>query len=131
MDRPRHYSPTTIALWAIAVLLAANLLVLLGQGSALPAAAAQRQPPIAGGNGIFVMPAQLQANVWGCYLLDVEAGTLCVYQYAAGPQQLKLVSARDISHDRYLKAFNPAPPLPDEVKDLINKQRAGGPTTNE
>ncbi len=48
---------------------------------------AQNQPPIAGGAGVFVMPAQIGPGQWGCYLLDVDAGTLCAYQYMPGSRR--------------------------------------------
>lgn len=115
----------TVALFAIVVLLLANLAVLLSRGDSptiLSAAwAQQRQGPIAGGAGLFVMPAQLSGNQWGCYLMDVDRGTLCVYQYQAGMSQLKLVAARNFTNDTKLSNMNTAP-SPQEISDLVDKQ---------
>lgn len=99
-----------------------------GLPSLLPAAWAQ-QPPIAGGAGVFIMPAQLSSNTWGVYLLDVDAQTLAVYQYLPGDRQLQLVAARTYRHDRRLQQFNTAAPSPREVEELLRMEerlRRGG-----
>jgi hypothetical protein len=109
----------------VAVLLLANLLVMLGRSSSPweSIALGQRQAPIAGGAGIFVMPAQLSASQWGCYLLDVDNGTLCVYQFQPPGSQLKFLAARDIKADRLLRNYNTAPP-PEEIRELYDKLKA-------
>jgi len=116
--------PITVALYLIAALLAANLIALLARSESpalIAAAYAQRQPPIAGGAGLFVMPAQLGANQWGCYLMDVDRGNLCVYQYMPGTSQLKFVAARSFGSDTKLANFNTSP-TPQEIGDLVKKQ---------
>ena len=122
---------TTFALYAIAALLLANLVAVLAKDSAptlLPAAFAQqqqgRQAPIAGGAGLFVMPAQLSGNTWGCYLMDVDRGALCVYQFLPGARQLQFVASRSFTQDTRLANFNTVP-APHEVQDLVNKQDQG------
>ena len=120
----------TIALYAIAALLLANLVAVLAKDDApalLPAAFAQqdgRQAPIAGGAGRFVMPAQLSGNTWGCYLMDVDRGTLCVYQFLPGARQLQFVASRNFAQDTRLANFNTTP-APHEIQDLVNKQDQG------
>ncbi len=128
MPRPKLSSPT-IALYLVAALLAANLIATLARSdtpSILPAAFAQqgRQPPIAGGGGLFVMPAQLSGNTWGAYLMDVDRGTLCVYQFFPGTRQLLLVASRKFTNDTRLENFNTSP-SPGEVADLVEKQAKG------
>jgi len=130
MRKPRRRNPVAIALYVNAAVLVAILAVLLARDSGqpmLPAAAfAQAQPPgIAGGAGIFIMPAQFSSNLWGCYILDVDKQTLCAYTASGSPPQLKLVAARDYRWDRSLKNFNTAP-SPQEVQDLAAKEAAGG-----
>jgi hypothetical protein len=128
MDQPRRHNPTTLALYAIAVLLLLNLVATLaknGSPSFLSIAAAQnRQAPIAGGAGLFVMPAQLSNTVWGAYLMDVDRGTLCVYQYLPGSKRLELVASRQITYDRDLKNFN-TQPAPQEIRELVEKEAQG------
>jgi hypothetical protein len=126
MHQSGRINPTTIALGAIALLLLCNLLTLLSRNDHpqfLPAAFAQRQQPIAGGAGLFVMPAQLSGNTWGCYLMDVDRGTLCVYQFIPGTRQLQFVAARNFVNDRRLMNFNTTP-SPAEIADLADKEAA-------
>ena len=117
----------TVGVYLVAALLLANLVAGLGGrdgGSMLPAAFAQRQPPIAGGGGIFIMPAQLSQSNWGCYLLDIDSGTVCVYQYQPQPALLKLVAARDYKFDRRLRNYNTDPSW-EVVKNWVDKQDKG------
>jgi hypothetical protein len=114
------------ALWANAALLAVIAVVLLSRGgtpSLLPGAYAQNQAPIAGGAGVFIMPAQMQTNVWGCYLLDVDNKTICAYQFYPGEKKLRLTAARSYRYDTRLENFNTDMP-PKEVKALIDRQNA-------
>jgi hypothetical protein len=127
MNPSRRTTPITIALYAIAALLLANLVATFSRHDApalLPAAYAQRQAPIAGGAGFFVMPAQLNHNTWGCYLMDVDRGTLCVYQFQPGQTQLRFVASRNFRNDIQLSNYNTTP-SPHEVADLVDKQNQG------
>jgi hypothetical protein len=132
MSPARSKNSIAIALWINAAVLAAILVALLARNntSLLPAAYGQNQPNIAGGGGIFVMPGQLSANTWGCYLLDVDTQTLCAYEYLPGAKNLRLAAARDFKWDRKLKEFNTSAPTPREVKALIDKQEAGAAVGN-
>ena len=127
MNFPRRKNPVTIALWANAALLGGILIALLSRGNApslLPSAFGQNQVPIAGGAGIFVMPAQLANNVWGCYLLDVDTHTLVAYQYEPGIRKLTFVAARSYEWDRFLKDINTTPPT-EEIRRQVERQRQG------
>ncbi|MGA2497039.1 MAG: hypothetical protein ABSH20_04830 [Tepidisphaeraceae bacterium] len=118
-----------LGLYLVAGLLAINIVVSLSKSefpAILPAAYAQRQAPIAGGAGIFVMPAQLSGNTWGCYLIDVDRSTLCCYQYFPGTRELQFVAARNYRNDTQLSNFNTTP-SPAEIQNLVNKQNQGGP----
>src|SRR5215204_5029438 len=112
MAKPRRFNSTAFALYLVAALLLANLVATMSRtdSSLSSAAFAQRQPPIAGGAGLFVMPAQLSNNTWGCYLLDVDRGTLSTYQFFPGASKLQFVSARNIRNDTSLHNFNTTPP---------------------
>ncbi len=124
MNHQPRTSLTAVALWAVVALLLANLLVMVSRSdtpSFLQPAWGAQQPPIAGGAGLFVMPAQLSGNNWGCYLMDVDRGTLCVYQYHPGSRRLEFVSARNFINDTKLQNYNTAP-TPQEILDLVNKQ---------
>ena len=129
MKRPRrHKNHLAIALYVNAAVLVAILAVLLGRDSRqsmLSAAFAQAQPAgIAGGAGLFLMPAQFSGNVWGCYILDVDQQTLCAYTVSGSPPQLRLVAARGFSQDRQLKNYNTWTACT-ELRDMIAKEAAG------
>jgi hypothetical protein len=130
MIRPRQRNSVAIALYLNAALLALLVLVLASRDSRpkiLSTALAQpvpQQQPIAGGAGLFMMPAQFAGNVWGVYLMDVDQQTLCAYQYLPGEKQLRLVAARNFKNDRKLGNYNTSNPSPNEVRDLVEKEQA-------
>jgi hypothetical protein len=118
--------PNIIAwgLFGNAALLAGILIVLAARNDAprlTSPAFGQTQLPIAGGAGLFVMPAQFSTNTWGCYVMDVDSQTLCAYQFIPGEKELRLIAARNFSYDRRLKNFNTSP-APLEIKSLIEKE---------
>ena len=82
-----------------------------------------QQMPIGGGAGVFIVPGQFSSNTWGCYLMDVDAQTLCAYQFYPGDKQLRLIAARYFRYDRKLKNFNTPSPSPDEVSQLIAREQ--------
>jgi hypothetical protein len=112
------------ALWANAAVLTAILAVVMGRDDTLkltPAAFGQAQP--LGGGGLFLMPAQISSNVWGCYVMDIDAQTVCGYAMTGSPPELKLVAARNFRFDRQLGALNTSPP-PSEVRAMLEKEQA-------
>ena len=133
MKRPRRRNPLAVALYLNAALLLTILAALLARDPnlpMLPMAMGQAQPSnIAGGGGLYVMPAQFSGNVWGCYLMDVEQQTLCAYTVSGSPPQMKLVASRDFRYDRHLRNFN-TNPSPQEVQDLIAKEASSSRVTD-
>ena len=129
MRRPRRNPALVVALYVNAALLLAILAAVVSGGggrvpSVLPAAFAQAPQPIAGGaGGVYLMPAQFGPSVWGCYVMDVEAETLCAYEYRPTTGKLKLVTARGIRHDRKLQRFNIDTPGPEEVANLVEMEQ--------
>jgi hypothetical protein len=121
-------------LYANALLLAGILVVLLNRpsGSVNPTAFGQTadQNPTAGGNGVFVMPGEVGPNSWGCYLLDVNHKTLCVYEYQPKDKQLVLTAARDFEYDVQLKNLNTDKPWY-EIQKLIQTENAPPPVVPE
>ena len=121
-------NPIVIALYVNALLLAGILGSLLTSrlsGTSNSTVFAQNQPAIGGGAGIFVMPAQFASNLWGCYLLDVDTGTVVAYAYEPGVRKLTFVAARSYKNDRFLTDFGTAPPT-EEVRAWVEKQRTVG-----
>jgi hypothetical protein len=130
MTRPRRRSRAlVVALYLNAGLLALIAVVLLSRPGSpgilpeLPAAFGQNQPAFAGGAGLFVVPGQFASNTYGCYLMDVDAQTLCAYQWFPGEKKFRLVAARSFRYDRLLGEFNTDSPAPPEVKALLDKQK--------
>jgi hypothetical protein len=122
-----------LALCANAIVLLLILMTLLSRDNRLSlssAAFAQMpaQAPIAGASGLFIMPAQLSPNTWGCYLLDSQKQTLCVYQFLPGDKLLRFMAARDVGHDHQLSDFNTLPP-PSDIKDLVERENQGQQAT--
>ncbi|MGC4032070.1 MAG: hypothetical protein QM754_10120 [Tepidisphaeraceae bacterium] len=127
MSKRRRRHPLKFALYANAVAVGLVGLVLWNKSetpSLLPAALAQQPQPIAGGAGLYLMPAQLATNTWGCYVMDVDRQTLLVYQYQIGSdangagRMLKLIAARDFTYDRRLRDFNTLP-KPSDIKGQV------------
>jgi len=119
MNSSSFTKPIVYALYINAALLLAILVTLVGHvRTGVEVASAQtgglgegmpNQPAIAGGGGIFVMPCQLHPEVWGCYLMDTNRQTLCVYEYRAGEKALVLSAARNFRFDLDLKNYNTLP----------------------
>jgi hypothetical protein len=121
---PKWSKRIYVALCVNAGLLALIAVALFSRndGPALLPQAIAQQMPLAGGAGVFIVPAQFSQNTWGCYLMDVDRQTLAAYQFYSGDRQLRLVSARHFRYDRDLRRFNTAPD-PEEVKELIENER--------
>ena len=126
MKRPRPRNFVALALWANAILLGGILIAMLarGHGPWLTSAAYAEQAPIAGGAGVFVMPGQLGDRQFGCYLLDVDAQNLIVYQYEPGSRHLTFVAARSYKYDRKMHDFSTSPPT-EEIRKLMEKEQQG------
>jgi hypothetical protein len=117
-----------VALYVNAALLLAILAAVLARSdsptlSLTPAAFAQAQQPIAGGAGLFIVPGQFSQNIWGLYLMDVDQQTICAYTVTGSPPQLRLVAARNFKFDRQLKDYNVGGLKPDDVKDMVEKEK--------
>ena len=131
MKPPRRDRPVLVALYVNAALLLSVLVALLARGgwSMAPAALAAPTPqPIAGGGNLYLMPAQFNLSTWGCYVLDIDAQTLCAYRYkpkTGDGADLELIAARKISYDRKLTNFNSDHPSWMEVKQWVEQAAEG------
>ena len=128
MNQPAQNNRLTVALYINAGLLALIVTILLarsGPPNMLPAAYAQNQLPIGGGAGVFIVPGQFAPNVFGCYLMDIDAQTLCAYQFFPADKQLRLIAARNFRWDRRLTHFNTDLPTPEEVEQMIQQEQQG------
>lgn len=129
--RRRRNRSIVVALYVNAGLLALIAVAVLTRGGGgFPfesIAFGQQVPqPIAGGAGFFLMPAQFGTNVWGCYVMDVDAQTLVAYRYdpgAGSKGELRLAAARSFRFDRQLRNYNTSSPGPAEVERLVAVER--------
>ena len=119
---PRSF---TIAAWLIAVLLAviAALLAFPRDTQLLSRAFAQ-QAPMLGARGVYAFPIQLTSNSYGLCMLDVDASTVWFYEYMPTTHKLRLASARSWIFDRYLEEYNVEGLEPNQVGELVSKQRS-------
>lgn len=126
----RRINPVAAALWANFGMLAAILGVLAsrnGMPAVLPAAYGQQasdqrqQPNIAGGGGVYIMPAQLAVNQWGCYLLDIDKQDLVAYVYSPSDHKLRFVAARNYKNDPRLTNYS-TEPSPRDVQKLVEME---------
>lgn len=117
---PRSF---TVAAWLIVVLLAVLVTQqVASRGDSWLSSAFAQQSPLVGARGIHAFPVQLDARTYGICMLDVDAGTLWVYEYVLPDRKLRLAAARSWISDRYLEEYNVAAPLPHEVARLVDQQ---------
>ena len=132
LPRPRRQRSSrrvVVALYVNAALLLAVFAALLfkdGRGSIslLPAAHGADGPAIGGGGNLYVIPGQFSERTYGCYVMDTDAQTLCVYRFNGAATKLELIAARNFRHDRRLGHFNTEPD-PKEVEVMVETERSG------
>lgn len=76
-----------------------------------------------GARGLFMMPAQIGPNSFGCYLMDVDSQTISVYKVDGDRSRLKLIAARTFGSDRFLTDLNNESPTPKDTAKLVRQQR--------
>jgi hypothetical protein len=118
------------AKWLLVALLAAAAAGLLA-GVGLTGSQARAELAGATGSGgrgeVFVVAGQVTKDTYGLYLVDLEFGTICVYQWLPQTRKLRLMAARTYLFDRQLESYNTELP-PAEIRKLVAQQKrsAGG-----
>jgi len=97
--------------------------ILLDRAAFAQALPAGNAPQLLGARGIYMMPAQLGPATFGLYLMDVDAGTICVYRANPEISRFRLMAARSFRNDRFLEDYNNETPTPRDVQRLIDNQR--------
>ena len=139
--RVRSNRTVLVALYVNAALLMAVVVTLLSRDgvasaiSLLPSARAADGPTMGGGGNLYLIPGQFSQSTYGCYLMDTDAQTICVYRFDGSATKMKLVAARNFRHDRRLGHLNTEPD-PKEIEALVETERAGrrgqaGPQDND
>ena len=119
----RRQSAST-AKWLIVVLLAVIAACLLIEVGAATSSARAQTAGTGGAPTVFAVAGKVTPETYGLYLVDLENGTICVYQYLPANRRLRLMAARTFVFDRQLEDFNNESPTPREVKKLIEQQRS-------
>jgi len=110
------------ARWLIVVLLAFVAGALAGQ-LLVSASPARAQTGSAGRpDGVFAIAGQLTRETYGLYLVDVQNGTICLYEYLNRDRCLRLMAARTFVYDRKLDSYN-TKPLPADVAKMVAEAR--------
>jgi len=78
---------------------------------------------MAGAKGVFAFTGQLDKNSYGLFMMDVDAGNVWVYEYVPTTRRLRLAAARSYIYDRYLEDLMNEEPLPEQVRQLLERQR--------
>jgi hypothetical protein len=119
---PRSF---TLAAWLIAALLAI-IAILLAFPREVPwlGRAFAQQAPLLGARGVYAFPIQLTQKTYGICMMDVDASTVWFYEYMPTTHKLRLASARSWIFDRYLEEYNVEGLAPNEVGELVSKQRS-------
>jgi hypothetical protein len=79
--------------------------------------------PMVGARGIFALTGQLTSNSYGLFMVDVDTGSVWVYQYLPSTRRLRLVAARSFMYDRHLEDYNSDNPSPAEVAQWVQRAR--------
>ena len=112
--------------WLVVVLLSVIATCLLIQVG-VATSSADAQVTGAGADKLFAVAGQITPGAFGLYLVDLEANTICVYQYVPTDRKLKLVAARTTLFDRQLDEYN-TQPSPREIKTLVGQHKRLGNT---
>lgn len=119
---PRSF---TLAAWAAVVLLAVIAVQLaMPRTDGLLSEAKAQQVPMLGARGVYAFPIQLTSKTYGICMIDVDAGTTWFYEYNPLSHKLRLASARSWIFDRFLEEYNVEGLAPNEVGELVSKQRS-------
>ena len=112
------------ARWLIVALLAAVATCLVIEVGFGTSSARAQLAGTAKGSRVVAVAGKVTPETYGLYLLDLEHGTICIYQYLPATRKLRLMAARTFVFDRKLEDFNNAAPTPREVKRLVEQQRS-------
>jgi hypothetical protein len=118
-------APRQTVNWIIAGLLAVIATSLVFRADAppwMPQAMGQDRGML-GARGTFAFTGQLDANRYGLFMMDLDAATVWCYEYNPVSRKMRLAAARSFRYDRYLENVNQESPTPQEVAELLDRQR--------
>jgi len=83
---------------------------------------AEMGPP-GGKRGLVAFAGLVGPDTYGLYLVDLDHATICVYEFLPRTRKLRLMAARNIAYDLQLEQYNIEGLSPQDVRDLVEKQR--------
>jgi acyl-homoserine lactone acylase PvdQ len=102
-------------LLVVLLMIAAGLFVQVGRSQ--NAVSDQAQPSQTAPTMLAVTGA-VGRDTHGIYLIDTVNQTLCVYEYRPSQKDLRLLAARELTHDVQLSSYNTSP-SPQEIRLLV------------
>ena len=87
-----------------------------------PTASAQSMQSSRQRPDVFAVAGRITADTYGLYLVDVQHGTVALYEYAPNERKLHLRAARSVVYDLQLENYNTSPD-PAEVADMVRRMR--------
>ena len=117
----------SVARWLIVALLAVIAVCLLVELGVSVSAGQSGGPATAaaGAKNVFAVAGQVTKDTYGLYLVDVEYGTICLYEWVPQAHKLRWMAARTYLYDRQLDEYN-TELSPREVKKLVAQQKRLG-----
>jgi len=112
---------SSAARWVVVIVLAA-LAGALGGELLLSASPAAADTASGGAGKVFAVAGQITGDTYGLYLVDLENGTICLYEYVGRERRLWLRAARTFRADLKLDAYN-TQPSPEEVSKMVSEAR--------
>lgn len=114
----------SVATWIIAIALSVIATCLLLRPDPSFHGSAFGQTSVMGTQGIHAFTGQLDRDKYGLFMMDVENGTVWVYEYFPMKHRLKLACARSYKYDRYLDDFNNDDlTTPEKIREMVERQR--------
>lgn len=117
-------SSRSVATWIIAVALSVIATCLILKPDAAFKGAAFAQTSAMGTQGIHAFTGQLDRDKYGLFMMDLDNGSVWVYEYYPMKHRLKLACARSFKYDRYLEDFNNDDlTTPDKIREMVERQQ--------
>jgi hypothetical protein len=79
---------------------------------------------------VFAVGGQIASNKYGIYLVDVQAGTMALYEWEPRKRKLRWLASRNFTHDLRIDDYN-TELKPKQVKELAEQSRRLGSDTNQ
>ncbi|MFO0973092.1 MAG: hypothetical protein U1A27_06605 [Phycisphaerae bacterium] len=116
--------PRQTANWIIAIALSVIATTLLLRPDLPLLGPAFAQNTLVGSHGIHAFTGQLDKNTFGLFMMDVDVGTIWVYEYNPLKKKLRLAAARAFTYDRYLQSYNnDEGTSPAQIEKLVERER--------